>query len=221
MHFSILFLYHGLRKVLYSVYRMGCFSMWACVLILVAGSVQAAALDTSVSCPPWFRPIHVSVGGNTVQVCFCSPVLPFRIVCIQETNSTYVKVGSCAFWNNVTGHTMVGGCPYVFPGHLIENELLKLPQDVNKLNSDILTREVGQSMCGRCANGTGPSVTSVGSQCVECKAVSVLYYILLRYLPATIIFLVILLVQIDVTSAPMANYILYCFYCISGHNQLS
>ena len=187
--------------------------MWACVLILVAGSVQAAALDTSVSCPPWFRPTNVSVGGNTVQVCFCSPNLPFRILCIQETNSTYVKVGSCAFWNNVTGHTMVGGCPYVFPGHHIENELLKLPQDVNKLNSDMcdrLTREVGQSMCGRCANGTGPSVTSVGSQCVECKAVSVLYYILLRYLPATIIFLVILLVQIDVTSAPMANYILYC-----------
>ena len=187
--------------------------MWACGLILVAGSVQAAPLGAGVSCPPWFRPTNVSVGGNTVQVCFCSPNLPFRIVCDQNKNSTYVKVGSCAFWNNVTGSTMVGVCPYVFPGHLIENQLLKLPKNVTKLNfviCDSLTRKVGQSMCGRCANGTGPSVTSVGSQCVECKAVSVLYYILLRYLPATIIFLVILLVQIDVTSAPMANYILYC-----------
>ena len=114
----------------------------------------------------------------------------------------------------------MGACPYVLPGHLFVDQLLKLPQDVTELNSvmcDGLSREVGQSMCGRCANGTGPSVTSLGSQCVECKAVSVLYYILLRYLPATIIFLIILSVQFDVTSAPMAHYILYCnvlIFCI-------
>ena len=65
-------------------------------------------------------------------------------------------------------------------------------------------------MVYRCANGTGPSVSTVGSQCVQCNAVNSLFYILLRYLPATIIFLFILIAQIDVTSAPMAHYILYC-----------
>ena len=192
---------------------MNCISMWAYVFLLLAGSLQAAALGTDVSCPPWFLPTSVTVGGNTGKACFCSPSLPSRIMCFQKTNSTYLKVGSCAFWNNATGRTMVGACPYVFPGHLIDNQLLKLPQDVTELNfvmCDSLTREVGQIMCGRCANGTGPSVTSVNSQCVECKAVSVLYYILLRYLPATIIFLIILSVQFDVTSVPMAHYILYC-----------
>ena len=104
----------------------------------------------------------------------------------------------------------MGACPYVFPERLFDGQLMKLPQNANELNSFMcskLSREVGQTMCGRCVNGTGLSLTSVGSECVECRAV---YYILLRYLPATIIFLIILVVQFDVTSAPMAHYILYC-----------
>ena len=63
-------------------------------------------------------------------------------------------------------------------------------------------------MCGRCANGTGPSVTSIGSQCVKCSAVNILYYLLLQHLPATIIFLLVL--RINVTAAPMAHYVLFC-----------
>ena len=188
--------------------------MWtSCVFILLAGSVQAAALDTDVTCPPWFLPTSVSIGGNEAEVCICSGNLQFRIMCHQTQNATYLKVGNCAFWDNVTGRTMVGICPYIFPGHLVENQLLTLPKKASNLNSFMcnnVNREVGQSRCGRCADRTGPSVTSVGSQCVKCKAVSLLYYILLRYIPATIIFLIILLVQFDVTSAPMANYILYC-----------
>ena len=65
-------------------------------------------------------------------------------------------------------------------------------------------------MYDRCANGTGPSVTSIGSRCAKCSAVNVLYYLLLQYLPATIIFLFFLLVRINVTSAPMAHYVLFC-----------
>ena len=65
-------------------------------------------------------------------------------------------------------------------------------------------------MCGRCANGTGPSVTSIGSQCVKCSTVNILYYLLLQYLPATIVFLLVLVVRINVTSAPIAHYVLFC-----------
>ena len=39
---------------------------------------------------------------------------------------------------------------------------------------------------------------------------NILYYYLLQYLPATLVFLFVLVVQIDVTSAPMAHYVLFC-----------
>ena len=190
--------------------------VYALVSVFACISVQVAASRTDVNCPPWFMPVDSHTNCNSTVVysnCFCSPLLSFRIMCEQTTYTTYLKVGNCAFWNNKTGHIIVGACPYILPEHLIENQLFKLPQNVNELNSIMcknLTREVGQSMCGSCTDGTGPSVTSSSSQCVQCRAVSALYYILLRYLPATIIFAVILLAQINVTSTPMAHYILYC-----------
>ena len=51
----------------------------------------------------------------------------------------------------------------------------KLPQNINSMICNNLTREVGQSVCGRCSNGTGPSVSSVGSQCtcVQCNALNI------------------------------------------------
>ena len=190
--------------------------VYALIGLLAASSVQGKNNSRDTPCPPWF----ISYANCTATIttekyshCICSPYLAFRITCQQMEHTSYLKLGNCAFYNNVTGDTIVGACPYIFPEHLFVNQFLKLPQNVNKLNSAIcsnLTREVGQSMCGRCINGTGPSVTSVGSQCVECRAVNVLYYILLRYLPATIIFLVILSLQVNVVLAPMAHSILYC-----------
>ena len=73
-----------------------------------------------------------------------------------------------------------------------------------------LNRAVESGRCGRCTNGTGPSIGTAGIQCVECSPVNILYHILLRYLPATAVFLFVLIVQIDITSAPMALYVLYC-----------
>ena len=45
---------------------------------------------------------------------------------------------------------------------------------------------------------------------MHCSAVNILYYCLLQYLPATIVFLLVLIIQIDVTSAPMSHYVLFC-----------
>ena len=102
---------------------------------------------------------------------------------------------------------MVGSCPYVFLHHTYVDTKLELPQDVYALNSFLCTEKLNRdvdehiSSCGRCADGRGPSVTTVGSQCVYCSAVNILYYIILQYLPATIIFLLILVIQIDLTSS--------------------
>ena len=190
--------------------------VYALIGLLAASSVQTKDGSADTPCPPWFISYANSSTAATTEMCFhcfCSPSLAFRITCDQKEQTSYLKLGNCAFYDNVTGNTIVGACPYVFPERLFEGQLMKLPQNANELNSFMcskLSREVGQTLCGRCANGTGLSLTSVGSECVECRAVNVLYYILLRYLPATIIFLIILVVQFDVTSAPMAHYILYC-----------
>ena len=177
--------------------------------LLVTASFQAVFADIDSQCLPWFVPDN----SSGLSQCVCSIYLPFMINCVQKEFASYLMQGHCAFHISDSNDTMVAQCPYVFPESLFEGFQLRLPKSVDTVNSFICTklnREVGESTCGRCANGTGPSVTSIGSQCANCSSVNVLYYILLQYLPATIIFLLVLLVKINVTSAPMAHYVLFC-----------
>ena len=95
------------------------------------------------------------------------------------------------------------------------NECIPLPNKSSELNQFIcghLNRSVGKLNipCGRCINGTGPSIYSAGSQCVSCSAVNIAYYLLLQYLPTTILFVAIIVFRFNITSAPMAHYVLFC-----------
>ena len=179
------------------------------VAVLVS-TLHLRAAFAEAECPPWF--VSGNNSGSSPQ-CACSPYAPIMIDCVQKEYKSYLILGHCAFRISYLNDTVVAQCPYVFPQHLFEGFKLWLPSRVDELNSFICTklnRTVGENTCGRCANGTGPSVTSIGSQCVKCSAVNILYYILLQYLPATIIFLLVLLLRINVTAAPMAHYVLFC-----------
>ena len=189
--------------------------------LLVASSVMTAVTEKEMLCPPWFIPHNISTTHNTSQpYCVCSHEFPFLIYCNQFTGTTFLRLGHCAFWDGTSNNTLVlSSCPYTFSDHVFSNHdsnyyhLLKLPKNPLSLNSfmcNLLNRAVESGRCGRCTNGTGPSIGTVGIQCVECSPVNILYHILLRYLPATAVFLFVLIVQIDVTSAPMALYVLYC-----------
>ena len=185
---------------------------------LIAGLLVSVLLVTFEAsgevCPPWFlydSNITILSAPQQYSHCVCGEPLLFQIECNEDYTSSLLS-GNCAFWNNRTGRTVVGQCPYVFENHLLAGHSMKLPRDVLTLNSWLcshLNRETGTTACGRCTNGTGPSVSSLGSQCTHCSPVNILYYILLHYLPATVIFLFILIVQVNITSTPMVYYILY------------
>ena len=161
-------------------------------------------------CPPWFTVDNRN--NSRFPQCVCSEAMSSYIICSQRERTSYVKVGHCALQDN-NASTVVARCPYVFPPHLVHNGLIRLPHNLTHLNTFIcgqLTRELGSPLCGRCTNGTGPSIYSLGSQCASCSRLNILYYLLLQYVPATIIFLAIILLRISLVSPPMAHYVLYC-----------
>ena len=53
-------------------------------------------------------------------------------------------------------------------------------------------------------------IYSVGSQCTECSLLNILWYILLQYLPTTLLFTIIYTLHVSFTSAPTVFYILHC-----------
>ena len=118
-------------------------------------------------CPPWFILQH----GNDSHFpqCVCSEAEPQQIICRQKERKSFLKLGQCAFQDEAINATTVSACPYVFPGHLMHNGLISLPRITSQLNSFIcghLKREIRAPLCGRCTNGTGPSIYSFGSQCI-------------------------------------------------------
>ena len=178
----------------------------SCILLLYLG-----VSGVEVECPPWFYLEHSN--SSTFSQCVCSDAMFTEITCIQRERTSFLKIGHCAFQDVESNQTVVGSCPYVFPTHLIHNGLIRLPEKLSQLNNFIcghLKREIRAPLCGRCTNGTGPSIYSIGSQCVSCSKVNILYYILLQYVPTTIMFLIIIVFRVSIVSAPMAHYVLYC-----------
>ena len=177
-----------------------------CILLLSLGA--SGVVD---ECPPWFILEHSN--SSTFPQCMCSDAVDIEITCKQREHTSFLKIGHCAFQDVEVNQTLVGTCLYVFPTHLIHNGFIRLPEKLSELNSFIcghLKREIRAPLCGRCTNGTGPSIYSIGSQCVSCSKVNILYYLLLQYIPTTIMFLIIIVFRVSIVSAPMAHYVLYC-----------
>ena len=181
-------------------------------LVLV---ISATALSTR-DCPPWFKWVNTSDSSSGYCVCASEVIRPIQ--CDQINQKSYLRLASCVFYDSDKDDIVAAGCPFFFPN----NNALKflLPNNVNDLNKFVcgnFSREVKGPLCGKCTGNTGPSVYSVGSECVPCTPINVLYYLLLQYVPITLLFLVVLLLRLNITAAPMAHYVLFCnltvFYC--------
>ena len=140
--------------------------------------------------------------------------MPESVVCDQRNQKSSIRLAFCVFYDSERDHIMASDCPFIFPESVIkDNNMIPLPTDVGELNTFVcgnLSREVRGPLCGRCTGDTGPSIYSVGSECVPCSPVNVVYYIFLQYLPTTLLFIVVLLFRLNVTAAPMAHYVFFC-----------
>ena len=184
----------------------------AVLLVVSAGRVSAE------ECPPWFEWVNAS---DSSGYCVCSQTLTGLIECDQINQRSSLTLASCIFYDSDIDDVVAAPCPYLLP----ESAGLTLPlpgnlSDLNEFVCGNFSREVRGPLCGQCTGNTGPSVYSVGNQCVPCSPVNVLYYLLLQYLPITVMFLVVLLLRLNLTAAPMAHYVLFCnvvvFFCRFG-----
>ena len=185
--------------------------MYSYVVWLFVIFLNMAPIVHTEECPPWFRLKNIT--GSLIPQCVCSTTQQYKISCNQVKQESSLTLGYCAIQDTATNGTVVAACPYIFPKHLIVNYHIPLPRRVSELNSFMcsnLNRNIGSYLCGRCANGTGPAIYYFGSKCVPCSAVNILYYLLLQYLPNTIMFLAIIVFRINITAAPMVHYVLFC-----------
>ena len=87
-----------------------------------------------------------------------------------------------------------------------------LPRNLSQLN-DYMCGPLNRKghLCSECADGFGPSVTSFGYKCVNCTNAwyRVPLFLLLELVPITILYVMILIFQISITSAPIPCFIMF------------
>ena len=180
------------------------------ILLLVSATVVSVAGYGERECPPWFEWVNTS---DSSGYCACAAVTPSNIDCDQTHQTSYLLQGSCTFYDENTNKIWGSWCPFLFPDDVLQDGMFPLPANVSELNTVVcgnLTREVKGPLCGRCTGNTGPSIYSVGSRCVHCSPVNILYYLLLQYGPSTLIFLLVIIFRPNIASAPMVHYVLFC-----------
>ena len=186
------------------------------MLLVVIVARKAYLVEGQKQCPPWFEWMNSS---DSSGYCACAAEVPIFIKCDQKRQVSSLSQGSCIFYDSRDNRTLAYWCTFAFIRNATKKGMFSLPANLSELNDHVcgnLSREVKGPMCGRCTNNTGPSVYSVGSRCVPCSPVNILYYILLQYLPSTLIFLVLIFFRPNITSAPMMNYVIFCDSIVLG-----
>ena len=169
---------------------------------------------TFVPCPPAFEEVQMDNRGISCQ---CFETFDNNIKC--DGNNAKIFDSYCIGYdtsNNKTTYSYLYiVCPYMKFSTTIYH-YYQLPSNVSQLFSTLCSStNRGGQFCSKCANSSlGISVTSINRRCVPCPHDAVklnwLLYGLVIFIPTTLLFLIITICSINLTSGSMNTYIFYC-----------
>ena len=201
--------------------------MTVIVVLVVALLAQARCSSTIKSeitqdpqlreheCPTWFNP-----SSNNDTKCECGKNISDYTKCDQTSEQVWLRISACMTYDNGTGNTLLSEeCPFsgLQRSGGIESDYVLLPNNTSELNEFMCGKmnRVGL-MCHKCKPGYGPAVLSYEGKCIKCFNTSYgwLLYLLLACLPTTLLFLITVLFQVRITTAPLNAFFFYilCFY---------
>ena len=170
---------------------------------------------TFLPCPPGFEAVYLE-NLDSYQ-CQCSGNYKQTVVCDSENFNSYIQWGFFMTYNEETSQTLVA--PWVvytysfnfksdLPGFLsLSNRL----EELNNFTCNYLGRT--GFVCKECLPNKSPPVYAYTFECIDCDddelVVNWLYYILLDFLPVTIFFLIVVVLNISTTSGPANAYIFF------------
>ena len=175
------------------------------VLTMVVYSLATLSVGNAL-CPPGFVP------GNAG--CVCRERAHETVKCDRASNKSMLLLGMCMTYDNATGTTWLGACPYTIHHHIKDHVYLELPNDTLQLNSFMCGQLHRHGLlCGRCKQGYSSAVSSIGFKCAECtnnQYWSWMVYLIVEFLPITLLYVAVVVFHIRATLPPLNGYIFYC-----------
>ena len=184
--------------------------LFSLLIISASGILNDSCLpvlpsQNGTDCPTWF------FYNETAQGCQCLPYGMFACKGNKSfVNSDYILTYDSLSKNKVVS-AVISKC-YQFlkrvPGYRT------LPKNISLLNVEMcgpLNRK--GYMCSTCIDGYGPSLNLMvdRNRCYDCKKhwYGIMMYLFIEFVPITLFYLLVLVFQIGMTSAPMTSFIMY------------
>ena len=181
---------------------------------IVTGSTDKA----NSSCPLW----HVvdKASGH----CECCNTQAYMGLVGCNLNQVEVEYGHCMTWNNVTQDVEVGRCLFIYQDHKdacynhYKSKYLvymySIPTNISgsELNNFICKKYNRKgAQCRQCIDGYGPAVFSDAITCADCSKHEYhwILYFGIQLLIVTIMYLAVVLFEINGTSSPLNVIITY------------
>ena len=173
------------------------------LILLISFTQQTTTAQQSV-CPPWFIPDNISSTG-----CSCYSTALVRC----ESHSPSLQFGYCMTYDNATGATEYGPCPYIAHYNTTTTPVdphvfyIRLPSNVSSLNEIMcgpLSRE--GPLCGKCKDGYGTALYSYTLGCSKCwgHGYGWLLYYFLELFSITVLYFLVVIFHIRATSSPLS-----------------
>ena len=170
--------------------------------------IQTKLNITVLSCPPGM----VLQGGERTASCQCGGHFDGILQCNATGFETKIQRGNWigTYTYNHQKMMVASGTPYFYS---FSKELFfPLPHNINNLDQHLchkINRE--GTLCGRCRKGYGPALKSLS--CIKCDSNDTkytwIYYLLLQYVPLTIFFIIVVVMDIKATSGPTNAFIFF------------
>ena len=162
-------------------------------------------LNVSVlPCPPGM----VLRGSENSSSCECGGSFNGILECDATSFSTRLQQGNWigTYMHGNVAKTVASGTPYFSTD---DNLFIQLPNNADELDRTLCQNiHRNGTLCGHCQQGYGPSLHTL--ECVYCDArYTWVYYLLSQYLPLTVLFIVVIVLDIRITSATANAFIFF------------
>ena len=184
---------------------------------MCAGLFLLLVVASGHQCPLGFEPVQNCSSGNETK-CKCEKNLNAVTKCDEEKQQLYLKIGYCISTYSDTNMTVViGECPYIHPSTRNSSMFPYFPLPPNMTASEVNSYMCGEMnrtgmLCGRCKNGTGPSVFSPDLKCVKCidSSYGWAVYLAAEFIPITVFVLLVILFRIRLCADYINALVFFC-----------
>ena len=138
-------------------------------------------------------------------------------------NGDQVEIESsfCATSSGEENCSFVAQCPFRPTFNVINRMHSEMPSNASQLDKLMCGPYKRKGfLCSECEEGYGPAVYSIDKKCTDCSSLRSRYgislFLFLHFVPMTLLFILLVFFNFDITSGPLLGYVIFCQISIIG-----